>query len=158
MVKMPKPAGRRLGRPPTGMALSAAQRMQRLRARRKAAGLKPIVEWRHIGLEPVAPYSSHRLIEARSLAMHTLIAQKLVRDPKVLDRARRNLERWQRRQVEQAPLWMKEWRLLLERPCDEVAALIAEPSERGARLRQSSPFAGTLSASQRERIYDAFRA
>ena len=90
--------------------------------------------------------------------MHSLIAQKLVRDSKVLDRARRNLRRWERSQTERAPLWMMEWRLLLERPRDEVAALITEPSERGARLRQSSPFAGALSDSQRKRIYDAFRA
>ena len=132
--------------------------MRRLRARRRTAGLKPVVEWRSTAPEPVVPYSPHRLIEARSLAMHTVIAQQLVRDPKVLSRARRNLKRWARRQPGDAPLWMLEWRSLLARPRDEVAALIAEPSERGARLRQSSPFAGTLSASHRKRIYDAFRA
>ena len=44
------------------MALPAAERMRRLRARRKAAGLKPVVEWRHTGLEPVAPYSAQKLV------------------------------------------------------------------------------------------------
>lgn len=33
---------------------------------------------------------------------------------------------------------------------------MTEPSEEGARLRQSSPFAGVLSQTERRRIYDAF--
>jgi hypothetical protein len=34
---------------------------------------------------------------------------------------------------------------------------MTEPGENGARLRQSSPFAGVLSAEERRCIYDAFR-
>ena len=148
----------RRGRPPTGKALSAAERMRRLRARRKAAGLKSVVEWRAANPEVVAPFSSHRVAEARSLAMHAVIARMLIKDPKVLDRARANLQRWARAKNGTLPVWMEEWESVLEMPREEVAALIAEPSERAARLRQSSPFAGVLSQAQRLRIYDAFRA
>ena len=132
--------------------------MRRLRARRKAAGLKPVIEWRVAEPALVTVYSAHRLAEARSLAMHSVIARQLVRDPKVLDRARRNLARWRRARAEPLPRWMVEWRTVLERPRVEIAALISEPSEHGAQLRQSSPFAGALSEVQRRRIYDAFRA
>ena len=157
MTPSKKTAARRLGRPPTGRALSAAERMRRLRARRKAAGLRPVVEWRVAEPGAVAPYSRHRLAEARSLAMHSVIAHRLVRDPSVLDRARRNLARWEKAQVIPRPAWLGEWRMLLSAPREELAALISEPSERGARLRQSSPFAGVLSRMQRKKIYDAFR-
>jgi hypothetical protein len=48
--------------------MTPAERMRRLRERRKATGLKPVVAW--IPKEPgkQATYSSHRLLEARSLA------------------------------------------------------------------------------------------
>ena len=47
---------------------------------------------------------------------------------------------------------------ILTLPYPEIAALITEPNEDGARLRQSSPFAGTLTTEERRRIYEAFRA
>jgi hypothetical protein len=60
--------------------MTAAERMRRLRERRKAAGLKATVTW--TAKEPEqSTYSSHRLLEARSLAMHAVIARKIGRDP-----------------------------------------------------------------------------
>jgi hypothetical protein len=102
-------------------------------------------------------YSAHRLAEARSLAMHALIAEKISRDPQLLEIPRRNLQRWSRRWDKESPRWLEEWRRLLRRPWHEIAGFIAEPSERGARLRQSSPFAGVLTPEERQRVYEAFR-
>lgn len=138
--------------------MTAAERMRRMRERRKASGLKPVVSWvaREATVRP--GYSSHRLLEARSLAMHSVIAQKIERDPKLLDIPRNNLKRWSARWQDRAPAWHEEWRGIMNRPWREIAALITEPSEEAARLRQSSPFAGVLSAAQRRRIYEAFRA
>ncbi|MET0498650.1 MAG: hypothetical protein ABW106_10340 [Steroidobacteraceae bacterium] len=135
--------------------MTAADRMRRMRERRKADGLKPVVSW----VPHAAPmYSSHRLLEARSLAMHAVIAQKIERDPKLLDVPRNNLKRWITRWEGDAPAWYEEWRAIMDRPWLEIAGIITEPSEQGARLRQSSPFAGILSAVERKRIYEAFRA
>jgi hypothetical protein len=156
ILEPPKPSNPR-GRPPTGRALPAAERMRRLRARRKAAGLKAVVSWQE-ATEIVAPYSSHRLAEARSLVMHTVIAEKIQANSALITHAQQNLGRWRRHREGSAPAWMDEWRAILKRPPAEVAAIICEPSERGARLRQSSPFAGALSDQERKRIYDAFRA
>lgn len=138
--------------------MSAAERMRRLRERRKAEGLKPVVAW--VQAEPEAPpaYSSHRLLEARSLAMHAVIARKIERDPALLEIARSNLKRWSAQRNSTAVAWLDEWRELLNQPWHAVAALITEPSENAARLRQSSPFAGILSNQERWRIYEAFRA
>ena len=156
ILEPPKPSNPR-GRPSTGRALPAAERMRRLRARRKAAGLKAVVSWQE-ATEIVAPYSSHRLAEARSLVMHTVIAEKIQANSALITHAQQNLGRWRRHREGSAPAWMDEWRAILKRPPAEVAAIICEPSERGARLRQSSPFAGALSDQERKRIYDAFRA
>jgi hypothetical protein len=90
--------------------------------------------------------------------MHAVIAQKIERDPKLLDVPRNNLDRWSTRWESDAPAWYEEWRAIMGRPWLEIAAIMTEPSEEGARLRQSSPFAGVLSAAERRRIYEAFRA
>ena len=138
--------------------MSAAERMRRLRERKKAAGLKPVVAWVAAEPESRATYSSHRLLEARSLAMHAVIARKIERDPKLLLIARGNIERWRTQRGEQSPAWLSEWHEILDRPWENVAALITELSENSARLRQSSPFAGILTNQERWRIHEAFRA
>jgi hypothetical protein len=128
--------------------------MQRLRQRRKAAGLKAVVSW--VGTQQ-ATFSSHRILEARSLAMHALIAAKIERDPSLLEIPMRNLERWERNSDDATPHWIAEWRNILQQPWPAIAALITEQSENAVRLRQSSPFAGVLTDEERRRIYAAFR-
>jgi hypothetical protein len=140
------------------MAMTAAERMRQMRARRKAAGFKSVASWVSDTGPSRAPYSSHRLLEARSLAMHAVIAQKIERDRKLLEIPRNNLKRWRQRWSADAPAWYVEWQEIMRRPWSAIASLITEPSEEAARLRQSSPFAGVLSAQERERIYEAFRA
>jgi hypothetical protein len=146
------------GRPSTGSAMTAAERMRRLRKRRKAAGLKAVVAWVPEEPREQPTYSSHRLLEARSLAMHAVIARKIERDPTLLAIAHRNMERWSGRWKDGPPAWLKEWQEVLKQPWQRIAAIITEPSEHGARVRQSSPFAGVLTNKERWRIYEAFRA
>jgi hypothetical protein len=137
--------------------MTAAERKRRMRERRKAAGLKPVLSW-----EPqakiTAPYSEHRLLDARSLAMHAVIAQKIERDPALIAVAHRNLRRWQQKWGQRRPQWATEWLAILDRSWPEIAAVMTDPGEASTRLRQSSPFAGVLSTDERRRIYDAFRA
>jgi hypothetical protein len=132
--------------------------MRLMRARRKALGLRPVVTWVGEDPEAAAPWSRHRLLEARSLAMHAVIAQKIANDPALLAVARRNLDRWQAQRPKSPPRWLHEWRSILERPWPAVAARLTDLTEDGARLRQSSPFAGVLTPEERRRIHDAFRA
>jgi hypothetical protein len=131
--------------------------MRRMRARRKAAGYRAVTRWEKTAAMR-AVFSPHRLHEARSLAMHAAIARKIDREPALLEIARVNLHRWRQLDAHQpTPEWLMEWSALLEKPWPEIASLMVEPSERAAKLRQSSPFAGLLSAAQRKRIYEAFR-
>lgn len=160
--------------------MTPAERMRRMRLRRKEAGLKPVVTWAAAELKPVVratkddaslshevglsegaavpSFSFHRVLDARSLAMHAVIAQKIDRDPKLLDVARRNLLRWRDRWADSPPAWWEEWREILSQPWPTIAAVITDLSERATRLRQSSPFAGVLTPIERKRIYEAFRA
>jgi hypothetical protein len=111
---------------------------------------------RHKSATRGRPKTGTAMMEARSLAMHALIAGKLARNPSLSSKPRRNLENWSARWPD-PPRWVHEWRQILSLPWQQIAALIAEPSEYAARLRQSSPFAGVLTPEERSRIYDAFR-
>src|SRR6266699_6398733 len=154
-----KKSRRRPGRPPTGYAQSPAERMRRYRARQCAAGLRAATHWQPATSAPLSPgLLKHRIIEARSLAMHCLIARKIEADRRLLAAARRNLEKWIARHGDAVPRALEEWREILDRPWPEVAALITAVDESAVRLRQSSPFAGVLTPAERRRVYEAFRA
>lgn len=146
------------GRPPTGNAQSPGQRMRSYRERQRAAGLRAVTRME----VPVRTLSGgalkHRIIEARSLAMHCLAAQKIMLDPALLDRVRSTLNVWHARYGEDAPRSLDEWAAILRRPWPQIAAFITDAGERATRLRQSTPFAGVLSVRERERVYAAFRA
>lgn len=99
----------------------------------------------------------HQLIDARSLALHRLVADKLAADPSLLDVARDNLQRW-REQDGGLPSALGEWEALLGGKLDDITAVLTERSERASRLRQSSPFAGVLTDAERRTIYESHTA
>ena len=153
---MNKPAKKR-GRPCSTNPKSAAERMRAYRARKRAAGFKRVSEWKPLTPEATIPYSDHRLLDARSLALHCKIAKKIDKDKKLFSIPVNNLRRWCKHSSGHTPKYMKEWRRILDRPWPEVAAFITSCTEDAIRLRQSSPFAGVLKPLERKQIYDAFR-
>ena len=99
--------------------------------------------------------SDHSRLDERSLALHQLVARKVLADPALLNQARENLRRWQA--LDGSPsLALSEWADILSGPVDQVAQFLAEPSERAIRLRQSSPFAGILMEAERQAIYESY--
>jgi len=133
--------------------------MRRYRARQRAAGLRASTQWRSAAMPTLSPgLLKHRVVETRSLAMHCLIARKINAAPGLLEIARRNLSEWRARYGDSVPPAFEEWRIILDRPWPAIAALITDPGESSARLRQSSPFAGILTPAERRRVYEAFRA
>ena len=132
--------------------------MRAYRARKRAAGLKCVSEWIPVDSLDAATYSDHRLLDARSLATHCKIARKISKDQSLLEIPRRNIERWRQRASGGPPKFIAEWQDILAEPWSQVVVFITGCSEKAMRLRQSSPFAGVLSARERKQIYDAFRA
>ena len=138
--------------------MTAAERMRAYRKRKRDAGLKSVRHWEPASGERPGGYSDHRILDARSLAMHCRIAQKISRDPSLLEKAKENLERWSAKTRRPRPQYLREWQEILEGPWQDVAELITSMSEDSTRLRSSSPFAGVLDAEERDQIYAAFRA
>ena len=152
---MTKPVRKR-GRPKTANPMSAAERMRAYRKRKRAAGLKSVSQWVAAEGDQISRYSDHRVLDARSLAMHCKIAQKFSREPEILEIARKNLARWQQKSAGESPRYLEEWQEILERPWSEIADFITSMSDKSTRLRSSSPFAGVLTNAERKRIYEAF--
>jgi hypothetical protein len=90
----------------------------------------------------------HRTAERRSLAYHSAIAERLVRDPSILERARARVAGWTAA-GEVHPKWSAAWAELLARPSTEICDKLCEPSEHMTALRQVTPFAGVLDSRTR---------
>jgi hypothetical protein len=96
----------------------------------------------------------HRRAELRSLAYHRALAERL--DKPMVDDARHLLWKWQ----EQGAIdgrYAERWEGVLDRPLGEIRRIIAEDTERGRDLRQSSPFAGMLSEPERRKLLAEIR-
>ncbi|MDX1394415.1 MAG: helix-turn-helix transcriptional regulator [Gemmatimonadota bacterium] len=96
--------------------------------------------------------------DRRSLLLHYAVARRLEEEPgAVLARARANLALMVRLHPH-ASRTLAEWERLLHRPVQELAALLRDPRPFARELRQTSPFAGVLSAPERAALYREFRA
>jgi hypothetical protein len=146
------------GRPKKATAKSAAERMRAYRKRKRDAGLTSVRRWEPANGSQSGRYSDHRILDARSLAMHCKIVLKVSRDPRLLEKAKVNLSRWNAKIDGPGPRFLKEWNEILEKPWPAIAEIMTSMSEDATRLRSSSPFAGILNEKEREQIYAAFRA
>jgi hypothetical protein len=100
---------------------------------------------------------SHQWIDARSLALALETAAKLRRDRSLFDVAHANLRRW-KAHLDPWPPALAEWEEILVGDHDHALRLLTEDSPRGTRLRQSSPFAGVLTAAERQAILDRYES
>ncbi len=102
---------------------------------------------------PTAVPHTHRRIDAVNAAEDRLIARKLRRQPDLVRLAIRNLRRWQRQDNQRPRAAFEEWDLILSRLRPrEIADFLASDTPRARRLRQSSPFAGALTETERRAI------
>ena len=101
----------------------------------------------------IPPVRSHQWLDYVDLIVHRAMARKIRREPKLFNRAHRNLARWEKRNRGcSQPL--REWKQIL-RDNDMAAVLrtITRANEEGDRLRQSSPFVGILSQGEVQAIW-----
>jgi hypothetical protein len=102
---------------------------------------------------------SHERIDIISLELGRRTAARLRQQPDLLQVARDNLARWSQQNAG-APALLRcyaEWRGLLERPLEEICAILTSDTETARRLRQNSPFAGVLNAREVWEVKEHFR-
>jgi hypothetical protein len=136
---------RRLSNPDDRHPLGSVLRARRAEAQRlSASALLGRADRRREGDSD----GGHRHAELRSLAYHRAVAQRL--DEGIVRDAQYRLARW-RSQARIDPRYAQRWQTILAKPPAQVARLIGENTPRMRDLRQSSPFAGTLSEPARLR-------
>lgn len=92
--------------------------------------------------------------QLRSLWLGYAIAGRLVAKPQeTLEKARENLQHLREVHTRGAGRrWLNEWAGLLEGPVEDILDVLTSRTSRARELRQNSPFAGVLSAAERERV------
>lgn len=98
----------------------------------------------------------HRLAEARSLAAHQLIADRLADEPGLLDMARERVAGWLV-DGSVSRVYAQEWREILVGDLASIRAALVDDSERGRALRQCTPFAGAIDPRTRWRLWARVR-
>jgi hypothetical protein len=102
---------------------------------------------------------SHPEIDQVSLELGRRIAERLRRQPELIDFAHANLMRWSRQNA-LAPSLLRcyaEWQQILSQPVDEICTLLCSESDNAQRLRQNSPFASVLTPKEVWEIKSRFR-
>jgi hypothetical protein len=95
---------------------------------------------------------THELIDQRLYELVKACVAKIDNDPTLITKAKDHVVR----HPQQCP--QDDWRNLLALPWPTLRQLLLENSQQGARLRQTVPFAGILSNSERHRIFQQFSA
>lgn len=96
--------------------------------------------------------------QLRSLWLGYAVAGRIVAEPEhCLRVARANVERMKRAHRGQTLKWLEEWQSLLEGAIEPVLEAMTSRSPRARELRQNSPFAGALSASERQHVLEQFK-
>lgn len=128
----------------------------------RAAGLQLAA----VGAEPssdhaaTGPASNHVRLDARSHALHAVIAGKLLANPALIaSKVLPTVARFKQVHAGGGSLGLLDaWERAARRGASELARLCIDPSEQGKQLRQASPLSGILLASERRQIHDAFAA
>lgn len=92
---------------------------------------------------------THQAIDDRSLALHRLVAAKLRRNPKLLQKPRTVLARWRRNSCSRSDPYLAAWEEVLQRGLEATLELALSDSELGRAMRQSSPLCGVLQEDER---------
>lgn len=72
-----------------------------------------------------------------------MIAERLSKDPSLVERARRRVSEWSVSGSVSEP-YIAAWATLLHGPTDELVGVLRDRGDRGRELRQASPFAGAV--------------
>jgi hypothetical protein len=100
----------------------------------------------------------HQRIDERSLAFGRAIAAKLKERPEFIEKARSTIDRWLLTVSAGSRGELEEWKAALSGPIDGVFDLLIGTNDRARRLRQSNPFVGVLTPSERDAIMKQYRS
>jgi hypothetical protein len=102
--------------------------------------------------------TKHQDLDARSLAMHKLVVEKIRRNPELIQHVAGNLARWKIIVCANSQPYVDAWQSLLDRGVEHCLRLAIEDSEHATAMRQSSPFGGVLTHAERWQFLREWKA
>jgi hypothetical protein len=94
---------------------------------------------------------THDMIDQRSLAFDRVIANRLRRNPGLVEAAKEILRRRLHTCAPGVRPLFQEWQRILDGEFEDILAVLAADGERAKQLRQASPFAGEKFITREER-------
>ena len=92
---------------------------------------------------------THQEVDARSLALHRLVAIETRRDPRRFNAAKATLARWRSTVCASSQPYLAEWERLMNLGMEVCLDFASEDSEWATAMRQCSPLACTLTNQER---------
>jgi hypothetical protein len=109
----------------------------------------------HAGSRHRRPSRNHRDREERALRLSRAIAERLDKNPSLVRRAIRHLERVLQEDQGAAAHDLEEWKAILTSySLERTKEFLVAQSSRAERLRQSSPFFAVLSPEEQDRVLE----
>lgn len=88
--------------------------------------------------------------------MHRMVARRFLEDPaQVIEHGLKNLQRWKQHDVDCDDFDV--WEQILRLSPQRIPEILNDTGEESTRLRQSSPFAGLITESERREILSTTR-
>lgn len=100
----------------------------------------------------------HEKLNRRSLELHYLIADKIRKEPCLIEEAKATIEKWLNTVSPHSKPYLVEWKKILNSSTEQCLAFMTENSEHADSLRQSSPFAGILTNKERFEFLNKWRS
>lgn len=101
---------------------------------------------------------THQEIDARSLAMHCLMAEKIRREPSLFQHITRTLRHWRKTVDSASQPYLTEWDRLTKLGIDACLEASTEDSQKATALRQCSPFCSVLTPRERFEFLKKWRS
>jgi len=105
--------------------------------------------------ERAASQRDHAALDSRSKEMAQLIADRIRRDPSLVEDAKSYIERRLPQASPGEQLELREWKdILSSMSIPRLRRFLVQDNQRATKLRQSSPFLNVLSAEDREKFFN----
>jgi hypothetical protein len=92
---------------------------------------------------------THQQIDARSLALHQLIAARLRSEPTLFENCKSTLTRWRSSVSTNTQPYLQRWEQLFEEGLEPSLNMATDNSQLATALRQCSPFVRVLTNTER---------
>lgn len=100
--------------------------------------------------------SNYLPCDYRSLKMHKIVAERIKKNPALLEIAFNNIKKWKERNKFPQP-YLDDWIEHINLGVEHLCEFLSSETDEAQRLRSSSPFVGIVTQKERREIFKEFQ-